>query len=79
MNKTLSVLIMSMTIWDQQGKLDEASFRKHLGRIKAAGAKTYIGSSASGDAFAMSWEEWDRVIQWMATSGERKTLGEQQC
>lgn len=62
MSKDLSVLVMAMMIWDERGKLDEAGFRKHLGRIRDGGASVFLGSSASGDGFAMSPEEWDRAL-----------------
>jgi dihydrodipicolinate synthase/N-acetylneuraminate lyase len=71
-SKKLSALVMSMTIWDEHGKLDEPAMRKHLGRIKEAGAKTYIGSSASGDAFAMTDDEWNHLLS--IAAGEFKGL-----
>ena len=62
MSKRLSVFVMSITVWGENGQLDEGAFRKHLRRIRDAGASTYIGSSGTGDGFAMSVEEWDRVL-----------------
>ena len=59
----LSAFIMSITVWDENDRLDEAAFRRHLQRIHGAGASTYIGSSGTGDGFAMSPDEWRHVLE----------------
>ena len=63
MARQLAAFVMSITVWDEAGKLDEAGFRKHLQRIHGAGASTYIGSSGTGDGFTLSTDEWTRVLR----------------
>lgn len=58
----LSAFVMSITVWDERDRLDEPAFRKHLGRIRDAGASTYIGSSGTGDGFSLSESEWNQVL-----------------
>lgn len=57
-----SAFVMSITPFDQHGTLDEAAFRRHLRRLREAGAGVYIGSSASGEGFSLTPDELDRML-----------------
>ncbi|TGR17943.1 MULTISPECIES: dihydrodipicolinate synthase family protein [unclassified Mesorhizobium] len=59
----LSAFVMSIMVWDDDDRLDEAGFRKHLRRIHQAGASTYIGSSGTGDGFSLTTDEWNQVLE----------------
>ncbi len=60
--KKLSVVVISITPFDEQGRLDEAAFRKHLGRLRDAGVAVYVAGGGSGEAYAYTPEERDRVL-----------------
>lgn len=62
MSKKLSVIVVSITPFDAQGRLDEGLFRKHLGRLRAAGVSAYIGGGGSGEGFTLSRDERDQVL-----------------
>jgi 4-hydroxy-tetrahydrodipicolinate synthase len=66
----LSAFVMSITVWDDEDRLDRPAFRQHLERIRNAGASTYIGSSGTGDGFAMSEAEWNDVLSIAAETFE---------
>lgn len=62
MNKKLSVVVISVTPFDEKGRLDEAAFRRQLGRLRDAGVAVYIGGSGSGEGYTLTPEERDRVL-----------------
>ena len=62
MPKTLSAFTMSITPFDARSRIDEAAFRKHLRRLRAAGVGVYIAGSGSGEAITFSAEERDLVL-----------------
>jgi dihydrodipicolinate synthase/N-acetylneuraminate lyase len=62
MSKKLSVIVVSTTPFDAQGRLDEAMYRRHLGRLRDAGVTVYVGGGGSGEGYTLSHEERDRVL-----------------
>jgi dihydrodipicolinate synthase/N-acetylneuraminate lyase len=60
--KKLSVIVISLTPFDNDRKLDENAFRKHLGRLRDAGVSVYVGGSGSGEGYSLSAAERDRVL-----------------
>ncbi len=62
MKKKLSVLVISITTFDEQGRVDEAAFRKHLGRLRAAGVSVWVAGSGSSEGYSLNPEERERVL-----------------
>ena len=62
MNRQRSAFVMTITPFDEYGALDEPAFRKHLQRLRHAGVRVYIGSSASGEGFSLTRDELDRML-----------------
>ena len=62
MNKKLSAIVICLTPFDNDGKLDEAALRRQLGRLREAGVSVYVAGSGSGEAYALNREERDRVM-----------------
>ena len=62
MNKKLSVLVISITPFDDKGRLDEAAFRKHLGRLRDAGVSVWVAGSGSSEGYSLTPEERDRAM-----------------
>ena len=62
MDKKLSAIVISLTPFDERGQLDEAALRRHLGRLRDAGVSVYVAGSGSGEAYAYTKEELDRVL-----------------
>ena len=48
MTKKLSAIVISITPFDEKGRLDEPAFRFHLGRLREAGVAVFVGGSGSG-------------------------------
>ena len=63
MNKKHYVIVISITTFDENGVLDEAAFRAHLRRFAEAGVSVYVGGSGSGEGYALTYEERERVFQ----------------
>ncbi|WP_168208265.1 dihydrodipicolinate synthase family protein [Agrobacterium sp. T29] len=61
MSKKRSVVVVSITTFDDRGRLDEEAYRKHLGRLRDARCSVYV-SSISSEVYSMSKEEIDRVL-----------------
>ncbi len=57
-----TVIVVSTTPFDAQGRLDEKLFRRHLGRLRDAGVTTYVGGGGSGEGYTLSHDERDRVL-----------------
>jgi dihydrodipicolinate synthase/N-acetylneuraminate lyase len=62
MDKKRYVIVISITPFDNEGRLDEAAFRAHLRRLGDAGVSVYVGGSGSGEGYALSFEERERVF-----------------
>ena len=60
--KPLSVIVISITPFDAQERLDETAFRLHLRRLREAGVSVYVAGGGSGEAFTFTPEERDRVL-----------------
>jgi 4-hydroxy-tetrahydrodipicolinate synthase len=63
MAKKLSVVVISITPFDDEGRLDEAALREHLRRLRDAGVSVYVAGSGSGEGYALTFEERERVFQ----------------
>jgi 4-hydroxy-tetrahydrodipicolinate synthase len=61
-DKRRHVIVISITPFDDAGRLDEAALRAHLRRLGAAGVSVYVGGSGSGEGYALSFEERERVF-----------------
>jgi dihydrodipicolinate synthase/N-acetylneuraminate lyase len=57
MKKKLSAVVISITPFDQEGKLDEVAFRRQLGRLRDAGVTVYVAGSGTSEAFTYMPEE----------------------
>jgi 4-hydroxy-tetrahydrodipicolinate synthase len=57
-----SVKVISITPFTRDGALDEAAFRRQLGRFREAGVTTWVGGSGSGEGYTLSDEERDQVL-----------------
>ncbi len=62
MAKKLSVIVITITPFDEKGRLDEAAYRKHLGRLRDAGVSVYVCGGGSGEAYSLTPDERDRVL-----------------
>lgn len=55
--------VVSATPFDDRGRLDEMSLRRHLRRLCAAGVSgVYMGAPGAGETFAITPEERDRML-----------------
>ena len=62
MDKKLSAVVISITPFDAEGRLDEGALRRQLGRFRDAGVSVYVAGSGSGEGYALTPEERDRVL-----------------
>ena len=62
MKKKLSSVVVCLTPFDNEGKLDEAAFRRQLGRLRDAGVCVYMAGSGSGEAYSLTKDERNRVM-----------------
>jgi 4-hydroxy-tetrahydrodipicolinate synthase len=62
MDKKLSAVVISVTPFDDAGRLDEAALRRQLGRLRAAGVCVYVAGSGSSEAYTLTPVERDRVL-----------------
>jgi dihydrodipicolinate synthase/N-acetylneuraminate lyase len=60
--RDLSVIVISITPFDEQGAVDEAAFRRHLRRLGDAGVSVFVGGSGSGEGYTLTPEERDRIL-----------------
>jgi 4-hydroxy-tetrahydrodipicolinate synthase len=58
-----SVHVISLTPFDDQERFDEAAFRAHLQRMRAARIGVYVGGAGSGEAYTLSRAEMRRVLE----------------
>lgn len=57
-----SVIVISLTPFDDGGRVDENAYRAHLGRLRAAGVSVYVAGSGTSEAYTFTPEERDRVL-----------------
>ena len=62
MAKKLSVVVISLTPFDEQGRLDEPAYRRQLGRLRDAGVSVYVAGSGSSEGYSYTPDELDRVL-----------------
>jgi 4-hydroxy-tetrahydrodipicolinate synthase len=62
MKKKLSVVVITLTPFDEEGCLDEAAYRRQLGRLRQAGVSVYVAGSGSSEGYTLTPEELDRVL-----------------
>src|SRR6185436_306459 len=62
MGKKRYCIVISITPFDAEGRLDEPALRAHLRRLGEAGVSVYVGGSGSGEGYALSFEERERVF-----------------
>ena len=62
MKKNLSVVVISLTPFDEQGRLDEPALRRQFGRLRDAGCSVYAAGSGSSEGYSLTTEERDRVL-----------------
>jgi 4-hydroxy-tetrahydrodipicolinate synthase len=62
MKKKLSAIVICLTPFAADGTLDEAAFRRQLGRLRDAGVSVYVAGSGSGEAYSLTPDERDRVM-----------------
>lgn len=63
MSKELSVVVISIIPFLENGQIDEAGYRQHLRRLVKAGCAVYVAGSSSSEAFTLTAEDLDRVLQ----------------
>ena len=61
-NKRLSVVIIAITPFTKDGRLDEPAFRLQLQRLNRPEASVYVAGSATGEVNALSREERSQVM-----------------
>ena len=61
-NRNLSVIVISITPFDESGLVDEAAFRRHLRRLGEAGVSVFVGGSGSGEGYTLTPEERKRIL-----------------
>jgi 4-hydroxy-tetrahydrodipicolinate synthase len=62
MKKKLSVVVITIVPFDDKGAVDEAAYRRQLGRLRDAGCAVYVAGSASSEAYTYTPEELDRIL-----------------
>ncbi len=62
MKKNLSVVVISLTPFDEQGRLDEVALRRQFGRLRDAGCSVYAAGSGSSEGYSLTTVERDRVL-----------------
>jgi len=60
--RTRSTFVVSLTPFTEDGDLDDAGLRAHLGRLGAAGIGVYLAGSGSGEGYTLSRDERRRVF-----------------
>ena len=58
-----SVFVISITPFDDEGRLDDAALRAHLDRMADAGVGVYLGGGGSGEGFTLTPDEARRVLE----------------
>ncbi|HLM18373.1 MAG TPA: dihydrodipicolinate synthase family protein [Acidimicrobiia bacterium] len=58
-----STFVISLTPFTEDGELDEAGLRAHLGRLRASGIGVYLAGSGSGEGYTLTRAERRRVLE----------------
>ena len=58
-----STFVISLTPFSEDGALDEAGLRAHLGRLRASGIGVYLAGSGSGEGYTLTRDERRRVFE----------------
>jgi 4-hydroxy-tetrahydrodipicolinate synthase len=61
--RTASVFVISITPFGPDGEFDEDALRGHLRRLAAGGVGVYVGGGGSGEGYAMSDAEAQRLVE----------------
>jgi 4-hydroxy-tetrahydrodipicolinate synthase len=62
MTKKLSVVVITITPFTDDGKFDETAYRQQLRRLAAEGCSVYFAGSGTSEAYTFTPEERDRVM-----------------
>jgi 4-hydroxy-tetrahydrodipicolinate synthase len=62
-NAKLSTFCCTVTLFDENLKLDEVALRAHFARVAEAGVGLYVGGSSPGEGYAMTADEIDRLLR----------------
>jgi 4-hydroxy-tetrahydrodipicolinate synthase len=62
MGRDKYVILVSLTPFDEKGRIDETAFRQHLRRLAEPGIAVYVASSGSSEGQSFSYEERERVL-----------------
>lgn len=63
LGKKLSVVVVCITPFDEDGSLHENYFRRQLRRLGEAGVSVYVGGSGSGEGYTLSQSELERALK----------------
>ena len=58
-----STFVISLTPFLEDGRLDEAGLRGHLGRLRTSGIGVYVAGSGSGEGYTLSTAEVRRIME----------------
>jgi len=58
-----STFVISLTPFTEDGELDDAGLRAHLGRLRASGIGVYLAGSGSGEGYTLTRDERRRVLE----------------
>ncbi len=58
-----STYVISLTPFTEDGALDEAGLRAHLGRLRTSGIGVYLAGSGSGEGYTLTRAERERVLE----------------
>jgi 4-hydroxy-tetrahydrodipicolinate synthase len=61
--RAASVFVISITPFGPNGEFDERAIRSHLRRLAAGGVGVYVGGGGSGEGYAMSDAEAQRLVE----------------
>src|SRR3954462_8588460 len=61
--KKLSVVVITLTPFDEQGGLDEAAYRTQLRRLRDAGVSVYVAGSGTSEHYTFTPDELDPVLE----------------
>lgn len=61
--RAASVFVISITPFGPNGEFDEAALRGHLRRLGAGGVGVYVGGGGSGEGYAMTDAESQRLVE----------------
>ena len=61
--RSASVFVISITPFGPNGEFDENALRGHLRRLAAGGVGVYVGGGGSGEGYAMSDAEAQRLVE----------------